>query len=675
MHSSIIRLLRRTAALGALPAVFALHCDSGGGGDDDLTNLLLLAAVVQSQQPNSTCQGVISRYGITASSSLVTDLKGNYVPGEALVRFADGVSRTEAHGLVRSLAGPEAGLQSLMGKPARTGALPGSEGAEQPGADASQPGNEAAGDEAGLQIVSLGATSVESALASFRKDPNVVSAQPNYVYRALDTTPNDGSFGNLWGLNNTGQFNTDPNSNTQNDTCVAGVNCYDMDAPQAWDTIHDCGTVVVAVLDSGTNYNQEDLSSNMWSSPAGETGCDFIDADTDAQDKNRHGTHVAGTIGASGNNGTGITGVCWKVQIMPVRVLGSTGGGTTAQLIAGIDYATENGADIINLSLGSSSGSDNDEVFKALDRARSAGVLVIAAAGNSAADNDTTNTFPANYSLDNIISVAALSQDGTLAGFSNFGDQSVDIGAPGVSVFSSYPGAYTKVTDDFSGGIGSWTSSGNAGSWAVRNVGGSAGNALEDPGGSGSYGNSWNTTAYRSYNFINGDVVTFKFFTAFSVEGGASSCFDTFKPVTSASGGVPSSSLATLCGNTPSGSLIGLEYELTDAPGVSSYSAGFNLTTDSSVTAGGVIVDNIEGEYLKYNASTYEYLDGTSMAAPHVAGLAALLKARQPACGYAQIRDAILNGAATGGDSSKIASGRQAKIPGALTQIDAAACN
>jgi len=661
MHTWNKRILGVLLASG-----LSLSCN--GGGDDGLTNLILLAAIAQSQQAavSSTCQGVLDRYGITGSEGLTVDVAGNYAPGEALVRFAEGVDRTQAQLIVQNTAGQAAALRSLSGSKQ---SAPGNskESADNTGAR-----------EAGLQVVSIGALSVEDAVASFQKDPNVVSAQPNYVYRALDTTPNDADFGNLWGLNNTGFFNSDPNSNPENDTCVDGLSCYDMDAPEAWDTINDCGTAVVAVLDSGTNYNQEDLSGNMWTSSEGERGCDFIEADADPQDKNRHGTHVAGTIGASGNNGTGITGVCWKVQLMPVRVLGATGGGTTAQLIAGIDFAVENGAHVINLSLGGSSGSNGDELSQAIERARDAGVLVVAAAGNSAADNDSTNIFPANYSLDNIISVAALSQDGSLASFSNFGDQSVDIGAPGVSVFSSFPGDYTQITDDFESGIGSWTSAGNAGNWAITDISGD--DYLNDPSDDGpsstDYNNNWDTTAYRSYDFSAGDVVTFSFLARFDIESSSSGgCFDTAAVVTSAGGGVPSTNVGGFfCGDTGS-QTFGFARFFTDAAGVSSYSAGFNLTTDASQTRGGVAVDDVEAEYLTYTTNAYEFLDGTSMATPHVAGLAALLKARNPDCTYSQIRDAILNGADTGGDSSKIANGRQAKIPGALTQIDAASCN
>jgi len=303
--------------------------------------------------------------------------------------------------------------------------------------------------------------SVERAVRHYRNDPRVASAQPNYIYRAAKT-PNDPSFGDLWGLEDTGQV-VDGGSNTS-----AGD---DIGAPEAWELLTDCSSKTVAVLDTGFNYKHSDLSGNA-TDAVSNSGKDFVGANPDDPTSDNdedpmpyggatHGSHVAGTIGAVGDNGGQITGVCWTADLMSVRVLGPDGAGFTADLIEGVDYAVNNGADILNMSLG---GFGNDTQLKnSLANARDNGVLAIISAGNGGADNigddlDDTPHYPCSFDLNNIICVAALNEDYGLASFSNFSDNDVDVGAPGVNTLSTYPGPTLEWDPS------TWTRNGD---WAV----------------------------------------------------------------------------------------------------------------------------------------------------------------------------------------------------------------
>src|SRR5260221_335445 len=188
-------------------------------------------------------------------------------------------------------------------------------------------------DQSGLVHIKLAAgQTMETALAAYWHDPNVEYAQPNYIYHA-SAMPNDPQYGQLWAFKNTGQTvgTFPPNHGAVGD---------DIHIEPAWGQITDCSSVVVAVVDSGVNYNQEDLTPNMWDGAAagfpnhgancvGNINC----TGNDPMDLNGHGTHVAGIIGAVGNNNTGTTGVCWKATIMAVRVLNGSGSGSTSTTV------------------------------------------------------------------------------------------------------------------------------------------------------------------------------------------------------------------------------------------------------------------------------------------------------------------------------------------------------
>lgn len=233
-----------------------------------------------------------------------------------------------------------------------------------------------------------------------------------------------------------------------------------MNLPAAWD--HTTGRTdnqaLVLVIDTGVDYSHPDLYANMWRNP-GETPGNGIDDDRngfvddvhgintitrtgDPFDDNGHGTHVAGIIAASGNNGRGIVGVNWNAKIVAAKFLSATGSGSVANAITALNYGIALKAAGHNLVVTNNSwggGSYSSALASAISAASNAGILFVASAGNSAANNDTTATYPANYDYPNVISVASITSSNTLSSFSNYGATAVDIAAPGSSIYSTYP--------------------------------------------------------------------------------------------------------------------------------------------------------------------------------------------------------------------------------------------
>jgi subtilisin family serine protease len=290
----------------------------------------------------------------------------------------------------------------------------------------------------GLYEVYLDAnTSPEQAVSAFEASPNVTYAHPDFDVQ-LSALPNDPSFSSLWGFHNTGQS--------------GGAADADIDAVEAWDIRTDASSIVVAVIDTGIDYTHPDLVDNMWVNPgeiAGDGvdndgngyiddiyGYDFINNDADPMDDHNHGTHVAGTIGAQGDNGIGVAGVAWDVQLMALKFLGASGGGSSSGAIAAINYAAANGADIANNSWGG--GGFSSSLQNAINNFVDGGGIFTAAAGNHGGNNDDRPFYPANYN--NVISVAASTRTDAKAGFSGFGVNTVDIAAPGAAILSTIPG-------------------------------------------------------------------------------------------------------------------------------------------------------------------------------------------------------------------------------------------
>ncbi len=288
----------------------------------------------------------------------------------------------------------------------------------------------------GLKVVHLGeGVTVADALAAYQSDPNVLYAEPNYRV-SLQLTPNDAQFGALWGMNNTGQ--------------TGGTFDADIDAVEAWDYNTGQGNIIVAVIDTGVDYTHEDLAANIWVNPgeiAGDGmdndqngfvddvhGYDFAFNDGDPMDDHNHGTHVAGTIGAVGNNGIGVAGVNWNVQIMAVKFLDGGGSGSISDAIEAINYAVANGAHLSNNSWGLN-GSFSQAMHDAIASAQDAGHIFVAAAGNGnfagvGLNNDVTPFWPANHDLENVVAVAALDHNDQKASFSNYGATTVDVARP-----------------------------------------------------------------------------------------------------------------------------------------------------------------------------------------------------------------------------------------------------
>lgn len=282
-------------------------------------------------------------------------------------------------------------------------------------------------------------------LNAFSNAPGVISVEPNYRL-SVDVVPDDPSFDQLWGMDN-------PND-------------HDIDAPEAWDLTTGSGDMVIGVIDTGVDYNHEDLAQNIWVNPvecpAGRGTCvedgvdddgngyiddfygwDFINNDNDPMDDNSHGTHVAGTIAAVGNNATGVVGVNWNAQIMALKFLGGSGSGYLSDAVEAIDYATMMKRDYgINIRLTNNSwggGGYSQSMHDAISASRSADMLFVAAAGNDARNNDSSPAYPASYNLNNILSVASTTSSDGLSSFSNYGSSTVDLGAPGSSIYSTIP--------------------------------------------------------------------------------------------------------------------------------------------------------------------------------------------------------------------------------------------
>jgi subtilisin family serine protease len=538
-----------------------------------------------------------------------------FVPGEALVRYASGTDASERRD-VRGAA--DVAFEQSLGL-ART------------------------------QVVSFKG-SVRDVVARLEDQPGVAYAQPNYRYQALAAAPNDTHFGQLWGLGSTPGVGVLP----------------------AWDRSLGSGQVI-AVVDTGVDITHPDLAANLWTKPGspGIHGHDFVDGDANPDDYNLHGTHVGGTAAAIANNGVGVSGVAPQAQIMGVRVLDGDGGGSSSDIANGIAFAANEGAGVINLSLGGPGGGGDQALSDAITHAETRGAVVVAAAGNENNNNDANPTTPCTLPNANLICVASVTRTGERSGFSNYGATTVDVGAPGGDgsgdpagdILSAKPAWNAPLfSEDFQSGSDGWT---------ATNVGGGVPWGLA---GSGLGGES--ITDSPGVNYAANTSSRFQKTTAVDLTGQRGCRIDFFLRLVgiedfvdpNTGDFVDSVGVGVLTGDPNVG--IGqnfagdtgdffepFEQAINGVDGRGDVKPTFTFESDATIQGDGAYVDNFNlicrGQtYDDTIASedalaghSYTAISGTSMAAPHVAGVAALVRAVDPGAPPSQVVQALKNGA------------------------------
>ena len=561
---------------------------------------------------SSVAAGLVS--GSSAVAELRTRASGQrFIPGEALVRFEPGVVAAERRE-ARDDAGVAFGESLLLPR---------------------------------VQLVKFRG-SVQATVARLERQPGVAYAQPNFRYHALAATPNDTHFNQLWGLGAT-----------------PGVGVL-----SAWDVTRGGGQII-AVGDTGVDLTHPDLVGRLWTGPGGIHGHDFVDDDNDPEDFQSHGTHVSGTAAATANNNTGVAGVAPEAQIMAVRVLDGDGSGGSGDIANGIAFAADNGAGVVNLSLGGSGNPSPDSTLgQAVTYAAARGTMIVAAAGNENNDNDVSPTTPCNLPQDTLICVAALDDANGLASYSNFGATSVDVGAPGgdpsqgggKQVLSSKPAwIMPLVNESFEGAFApvGWSTSTNQLAWGQDNVG-SVGtkSAADSPG--NQYANNTDSSLQNSgVSFAGRDGCRMQadvLLDIDDIDGNTGEFFD-FISVLAESG--TDAIGQDLAGNT-GGFFDRVDFSVSGFGGRTDVKPTFRFHSDETVQDGGASVDNVrvtcrgseyddeitdsEDETLHVNETgggSYMAISGTSMATPHVAGVAALIRAADPGAPPAQVVQAI----------------------------------
>jgi len=290
----------------------------------------------------------------------------------------------------------------------------------------------------GTQVITVpSGQTVTSLVAQYQHSGLVAFAEPDYFVYPDATLPNDPKFldGTLWGLNNYGQS--------------SGTAHADIDATEAWDVLTSASNIVVAVLDSGIRATHEDLAANMWVNPidGGHGYNAFTGTNDPSDDSGSHGTMVAGVLGAVGNNGKGVCGVAWRVQMMACKCL-DNGSGSDSTVIACVEYARTNGARIINASFDTPTPSL--ALSNAIVAVRDAGIIWVASAGNNAYNVEVNPSYPTCYGIDNVVSVAYTTRTDGLGSYSNYGATHVALAAPGDQMYTTYASSDTSYYPPYS---------------------------------------------------------------------------------------------------------------------------------------------------------------------------------------------------------------------------------
>lgn len=498
----------------------------------------------------------------------------------------------------------------------------------------------------GLQVLKVApGESVDDAVRALERRPDVLYAEPDTIVHGA-AVPNDSRFPEQYALPM-------------------------IHAPEAWDVVHDAPNVKVAVVDTGFYYDHPDLAQNTWhnqdETPGNGVdddhngfvddtqGWDFVDDDNDPAGTHPHGTWVAGVIGARGNNDspgpgtTDVAGVAWRTQLVNVRVLDSVNRSRKSHAIRGLIYAARSGARIVNASLGGlhASQAERDAISLASK------TLFVISAGNESSDVDSEPQYPCAYKLPNVICVAATNQSDGLASFSNYGAASVDVAAPGEQILATHRTNKLPLVEDFEtdASLSRWLAGGVNNTWA----------RTSELAGEG----TWSITDSPGANYKDNTNSFVQ--TANGIDlSGLRRCAVNYQYNQKLEGQiVPPGELVTIdkllveattdpngtwtrlgeIGDLSPGTTFNFDgHDLGAFSGQAGVHLRFRLVTDGSVTGDGVHIDGVVVNCadLGFSEKSYLKVDGTSFAAPQVAGVAALILARYPAAGVGEVRSAIL---------------------------------